>query len=134
MDQIAYEKSVAKLADSVSTAKLLGVLRMMASNADALWSTDTAVFALSAVRLIERLLAGYFTEEEIHNFCHKLEATVSARDFASGCMAYQTQLYGSSPVMELLCDTDKLLGNWGISPHDNTPASDLRRKIKEQTL
>ncbi len=46
---------------------------------------------------VERLKAGKFTEEEIHDICHNLHGTVDARGFADGCNAEQTKLYGYAP-------------------------------------
>lgn len=91
-------------------------------------------YAKEAARTIRRLLAGDFTPEEIQNFCHKLPDTVSAEDFAKGCMAYQTQLYGSSPVQHLLWETDMLLDMWGVKAIDNSKASRLRARIQDQIL
>lgn len=87
------------------------------------------------VTTLNRYESGDFTVEEIHNFCHKLPEIVSAKDFASGCMAYQTQLYGSSLLMNLLRDTNALLEDWGVSSnHATNGGSILRRRIQEQIL
>jgi hypothetical protein len=45
---------------------------------------------------VERLQAGNFTKEEIHNICHNLHNTVSLEEFAAGCKAEQIRLYGTS--------------------------------------
>lgn len=90
--------------------------------------TDEA-FIEHLVATLNRYESGNFTAEEIHNFCHKLPDTVSIRDFASGCMAYQTQLYGSSPVMDLLRESDAILSKWGIASEHS-----LRKRIREQVL
>ncbi len=93
------------------------------------------IYLGNAAILLRRWRTGDFLPEEIHNFCHKLDSTVSAKDFANGCMAYQTQLYGSSPVMNLLRETDLLLERWGLSPHDtHLPGGQLRAKIQSQIL
>ena len=97
--------------------------------------TAVGAVAFEAAKCIRRLLAGDFTKREIHNFCHKLPETVSSLEFASGCMAYQTELYGSSTVMELLRDTDKLLASWGIpGDHETGSGTILRKRIREQIL
>ena len=53
----------------------------------------------------DRLLAGDFTKEEIHNFCHKLPETVSRCEFEKGCREYQDKLYGTQspwrPINEI---------------------------------
>ena len=95
---------------------------------------EAAALIREQVKELDRLRSGDFTKEEIHNFCHKLDKTVSAREFANGCMAYQTQLYGSSPVMDLLRDTDRILNSWGILTDLPTPCADLRTRIREQIL
>ena len=96
---------------------------------------DAAHLIRKQIKELDRLRSGDFTPEEIHNFCHKLPETVSAKDFASGCMAYQTQLYGSSPVMNLLRWTDLLLECWGLSPRDtHLQGGQLRAKIQSQIL
>lgn len=46
---------------------------------------------------LARLKRGEFKPEEIQEFCHKLPETVSAREFADGCAAYQRTLYGCAP-------------------------------------
>ncbi len=99
-------------------------------------SREAAVLIRNLLQDRSRMLDGDFTPEEIHNFCHKLPETVSAKDFASGCMAYQTQLYGSSPVMDLLRSTDLLLDAWGFDTCQSalSPAAALRKRIREQIL
>lgn len=52
---------------------------------------------LTLLEEIDRLRAGKFTKDEIHNFCHNLHGTVSAKEFADACAAEQTQLYGQAP-------------------------------------
>ncbi len=115
-----------------STKELLGVLDALAENRNI---TPVGAVAWHAAMEMRRLLAGDFTPEEVHNFCHKIPETVSAQEFASGCMAYQTQIYGNSPVMELLRATDSLLEAWGFDSTGMTgPASSLRCAIQEQIL
>lgn len=52
-----------------------------------------------AAELLWRWHQGRFTPEEIHNFCHNLHGTVSAEDFARGCMEEQRKLYGFAPCL-----------------------------------
>lgn len=47
---------------------------------------------------IDRLKAGKFTKEEVHNFCHNLHGTVSVDEFADGCRAEMMKLYGQCPL------------------------------------
>lgn len=42
---------------------------------------------------IERYERGDFTRDEIHNFCHNLEKTVSLEEFKRGCKEYQNKLF-----------------------------------------
>ena len=53
----------------------------------------------------DRLLAGDFTKEEIHKFCHKLPETVSRCEFEQGCREYQNKLYGESVPSSLSDDS-----------------------------
>ena len=55
---------------------------------------------------LDRLKSGEFTKEEVHNFCHNLESTVSAQEFCNGCERYQQELYGKSPITELRAERD----------------------------
>lgn len=114
-----------------SVSDVLGCLDAMG---EAAATSATSSVAFEAAVQIRRLLAGDFTKEEIHNFCHKIPATVSAQEFASGCMAYQMEIYGSSPVMELLRDTDRILKSWGILTDLPAPGAMLRKRIREQIL
>jgi len=116
---------------SANNREMLSMLDALAENKNI---TPVGAVAFEAAKLIRRLLAGDFTVEEIHGFCHKLPDIVSAKEFANGCMAYQTQLYGNSPVMDLLRETDRVLSSWGIAAGDNNIGSHLRQKIKEQIL
>lgn len=54
--------------------------------------------------LVERLLAGNFTPDEIQGFCHNLPQTVPVEEFAAGCAAYQRQLYGCAPDADQLAE------------------------------
>lgn len=47
----------------------------------------------------ERLKAGEFTKEEIHNFCHNIEKTVPLEEFAERCRLEMQKLYGKCPIM-----------------------------------
>jgi len=61
----------------------------------------------AAADLIERLLAGDFTEDEFQNLCHNIPPKRLC-DFADGCDSYQRQLFGG------WCRTDLLHKQLGI--------------------
>lgn len=49
---------------------------------------------LELKKKLERYERGDFTKDEIHNFCHNLEKTVSLCEFQEGCRLYQEKLFG----------------------------------------
>jgi len=46
----------------------------------------------------DRLKAGRFTKDELHNICHNLKATVPVEEFAQGCINEMQKLYGECPL------------------------------------
>lgn len=74
-------------------------------------ANDRILAAFTALKTdVDRLKSGRFTKDEIHNICHNLHGTVTAREFADGCAAEQRTLYGCAP------DADALKVLIGVPP------------------
>ena len=81
--------------DEEYCSRVIGRLESRSHKMDALGGDiDAALCIIHTLRQDRaRLLAGDFTPEEIHNFCHKLPSTVSKDEFNRGCREYQDMLY-----------------------------------------
>lgn len=60
----------------------------------------------------QRLRAGNWTKEEIHNIRHKLHATVDAEQFADRCAEDQIKLYGYCVDREKIRGLEYQLHGW----------------------
>jgi hypothetical protein len=77
--------------------------------------------ALTAEKEVERLRAGNFTKEEIHDICHNLHGTVGANEFTKGCTEEQRKLYGCAPDADALATAVRLLQTYVFSHGARNP-------------
>lgn len=78
----------------------------------------------------DRLKAGKFTKEELHNLCHNLHGIETARGFADGCNEEQRKFFGCAPDADEVVRLKAKLAKWESEPVGKM-ITDLRDEERE---